>query len=273
MDKNTIAVLQDYQTSIEESFKKIDKKIGIYNKSSEKNQKKSTMSSLKQELANIKANMGMMKAELPNLQEQSNLNIWEETISKLKSQVKTYTEKIKDLEVIKNEQQENNNIDYMDPDAKVDYNDLNVQQVMDRGDKILDEDDKVIKNMAHVVNQDVDHMKNVNIELNRQQEKLENVDSDLKEMDYSLKRAGKQITSMFKMYSSDKCITCMIVVILIIIVTIIIVSACGGDNKNNFNVPHDIFNTNNNKTTNFAYYLIKSNRLRSLILLIIIYLY
>ena len=271
MDKNTIAVLQDYQTSIEESFKKIDKKIGI-EKSSEKNQKKSTMSSLKQELANIKANMGMMKAELPNLQEQGNLNIWEDSISKLKSQVKTYTEKIKDLEVIKNEQ-ENNNIDYMDPDAKVDYNDLNVQQVMDRGDKILDEDDKAIKNMAHVVNQDVDQMKNVNIELNRQQEKLENVDSDVKVMDFSLKRAGKQITSMFKMYSSDKCITCMIVVILIIIVTIIIVSACGGDNKNNFNVPHDIFNTNNNKTTNFSCYLIKSNKLRSLVLLIIIYLF
>ena len=38
-------------------------------------------------------------------------------------------------------------------------------------------------------------------------------------------------------------------VILVIIVTIIIVSACGGDNKNNFNVPHDIFSTNN-KTTN-----------------------
>ena len=89
-------------------------------------------------------------------------------------------------------------------------------------------------------------------------------------MDYSLKRAGKQITSMFKMYSSDKCITCMIVVILIIIVTIIIVSACGGDNKNNFNVPHDIFNTNNNKTSNFGYYLIRQNKLRSLISLILL---
>ena len=268
MDKNTIAVLQDYQSSIEGSFEKIDKKIKVYNKS-EKSQKKSTMSSIKQELANIKANMGMMKAELPNLKDQGNSNIWEETISKLKSKVKTYTEKVKNLEEVKNEP-ENNNVDYMDPDAKVDYNDLNVQQVMDRGDKILDDDDKAIKNMAHVVNQDVDHMKNVNIELNRQQEKLENVDSDLKEMDYSLKRAGKQISSMFKMYSSDKCITCMIVVILIIIVTIIIVSACGGDNKNNFNVPHDIFNTNNNKTSNFGYYLIRQNKLRNLISLILL---
>ena len=245
MDKNTIAVLQDYQSSIESSFKKIDKKISSYNKG-DKNQKKSTMSSLKQELANIKANMGMMKAEIPNLQDQGNSNMWEETISKLKSKVKTYTEKVKDLESVKEEPE---NVDHLDVDAKVDLNELNAQQVMDRGDKILDADDEAIKNMANVVHSDVEQMKNVNVQLNNQQEKLDNVDSDLKEMDYSLKRAGKQITSMFKMYSSDKCITCLIVVILVIIVTIIIVSACGGDNKNNFNVPHDIFSTNN-KTTN-----------------------
>ena len=271
MDKNTIAILKDYQTSIEDSFKKIDKKLSAYPKC-EKNQKKSTMSSLKQELANIKANIGMMKAELSNLADQGNSNIWEENISKLKSKVKTYSEKIKNLDAVK-DSAENNNIDYMDPDEKVNYDELNVQQVMDRGDKILDEDDKAIKNMGNVVNQDVDQMKNVNIELNRQQEKLENVDSDLKEMDYSLKRAGKQITSMFKMYSTDKCITCMIVVILVIIVTIIIVSACGGDNKNNFNVPHDIFNTNNNITTNSSNYLVHSNILWIIIGSILLYLF
>ena len=271
MDKNTIAVLKDYQASIEDSFKKIDKKLSAYPKG-EINQKKSTISSLKQELANIKANMGMMKAEMINLTDQGNSNIWEENISKLKSKVKTYSEKIKNLDAVK-DTTENNNIDYMDPDEKVNYDELNVQQVMDRGDKILDEDDKAIKNMADVVYQDVDQMKNVNIELNRQQEKLENVDSDLKEMDYSLKRAGKQLTSMFKMYSTDKCITCMIVVILVIIVTIIIVSACGGDNKNNFNVPHDIFNTNNNITTNSSNYLVHSNILWIIIGSILLYLF
>ena len=71
---------------------------------------------------------------------------------------------------------------------------------------------------------------------------------------------------MFKMYSSDKCITCLIVVILIIIVTIIIVSACGGDNKNNFNVPHDIFSSNN-KTVNSAHYFSNSINIITLILL------
>ena len=262
MDKNTIAVLKDYQSGIEESFKKIDKKISSFSKG-DKSQKKSTMSSLKQELANIKANMSMMKAEIQNLEDQEQANIWNETVSKLKSKIKTYTEKINDLENVKVEQEK---ADHLDVDANVNLSELNAQQVMDRGDKILDADDAAIKNMAHVVNDDVNQMKNVNVQLNQQQEKLENVDKDLVEMDYSLKRAGKQITSMFKMYSSDKCITCLIVVILIIIVTIIIVSACGGDNKNNFNVPHDIFSSNN-KTANSAHYFSNSINIISLILL------
>ena len=131
MDKNTIAILQDYQSSIENSFKKIDKKINTYN-TLEKSQKKSASTSLKQELANIKANMSMMKAELPNLLDQGNRNIWEESVSKLKSKVKQYTEKINNLETL-NIEPENNDADYMDPEAKVDYNELNVQQVMDTG--------------------------------------------------------------------------------------------------------------------------------------------
>lgn len=267
MDKNTIAVLKDYQSGIDESFKKIDKKISSFSKG-DKSQKKSTMSALKQELANIKANMSMMKAEISNLEDQEQVNIWNETVSKLKSKIKTYTEKINNLESMKVEQEK---VDHLDVDANVNLDELNAQQVMDRGDKILDADDAAIKNMAHVVNDDVNQMKNVNVQLNQQQEKLENVDKDLVEMDYSLKRAGKQITSMFKMYSSDKCITCLIVVILIIIVTIIIVSTCGGDNKNNFNVPHDIFSTNN-KTTNSAHYFFSPFNSINIISLILLYL-
>jgi hypothetical protein len=263
MDKNTIAVLKDYQSGIDDSFKKIDKKISSFSKG-DKSQKKSVMSSLKQELAHIKANMGMMKSEISNLEDQEQANIWNETVSKLKSKIKIYTEKINNLESIKVEQEKVK--DHLDVDANVNLSELNAQQVMDRGDKVLDADDAAIKNMAHVVNDDVNQMKNVNVQLNQQQEKLENVDKDLVEMDYSLKRAGKQITSMFKMYSSDKCITCLIVVILIIIVTIIIVSACGGDNKNNFNVPHDIFSSNN-KTANSAHYFSNSINIITLILL------
>ena len=116
-------------------------------------------------------------------------------------------------------------------------------------------------------------MKKVNIELNNQKEKMATIDKDLKEIEFSVDRARKKITNMFKIYASDKCVICLIVVILIIIVTIILVSAFGGDNKNNFNVPHDIFNTNNNATTtNSSNYLFRSFNIMRIISLIILYL-
>ena len=260
MDKNIISILEDYKSSIEESFKRIDKAIKSADKK-DKNKKRATVSSIKQELANIKSNFGLMKPELNSLNSEENKNIWTDIVKKIKPKIKTYEKKIKDFEEDSSFLPEENKVeDHLDVNAKVDLNQLNAQQVMDRGDEILKADDKAIDIMAGIVHQDVDQMKNVNVELNRQQEQLENVDSDLKEMDYSLKRAGKQITNMFKMYASDKCITGLIIVILIIIVVIIIVAACGGDNAKNFNVPHDIFGSNNNSTnSNSGEFIYRNN--------------
>ena len=261
MDKNTISILEDYKSSIQDSFKRMDKKFKSVNKS-DKSQKKADINSLKQELANIKSNYSLMKSELESLNSPEIKSQWEETASNTKQKMKSYDKKIKELEseaIISSNPDKK--VDHLDVDAKVDYNQLNVQEVMERGNKILDVDDDAIKNMAHVVGNDVDQMKKVNQELNAQQEKLDNVNTDLTEIDYSLKRAGKQISNMFKIYSSDKCITGLIVVILIIIVVIIIVSACGGDDEKNFNVPHDIFGTNNNSTHNSGEFII-TNKFR-----------
>ena len=125
--------------------------------------------------------------------------------------------------------------------------------------------------MGRIVNMDKDTMIGVNTALEGQVEILDNVDEDLTEIDFSLNRARKKITGMFKMYSKDKCIIWLIVAILIIIVTIIITSACGGDSKNNFNVPHDIF-FSNNKTTNSSHYFFGSFNFMNIISLILLYL-
>ena len=261
MDKNLLSVLEDYKDSIDKSFKKIDKTIKSANKS-DKDQKRAALSSIKQELSNVKSNFGLMKAEAKNLNTQENINIWGEITANVKQKMKEYEKKIKDFEKnITESKDPDQGEDHLDVNAKVDLNKLNAEQVMQRGDKILDVDDQAINNMAKIVNNDVDQMKNVNVELNAQEEKLENVDNDLKEMEYSLKRAGKQITNMFKLYSKDKCILGLIIVILVIIVVIIIVSACGGDKEKNFNVPHDIFGSNNkNSTSNSAGIIYGNNK-------------
>ena len=248
MDKNNLSLLEDYKVSIDNSFKKLDKAL--------KSADKSQVSSLKNELANVKANVNLMKQYARDLQSQENINKWEEIISKIKTKVKEYEKKIDKIKNAKDKSASQMPVDeHLNPDAKVDLNKLNAQQVIDRGDVILDADDNAIDNMAKIVNKDVDQMKNVNVELNAQIEKLDNVDNDLKEIDFSLNRAKKQITNMFKLYAKDKCIVGLIVVIVIIIVVIIIVSACGGDNEKNFNVPHDIFDTNNNTSSNSGEFL------------------
>ena len=244
MDKNSLSVLEDYKSKIEESFKTIDKAIKSIEKA-DKNKKITILDSIKKELPNTNKNFDLMEIEVNNLISEENKNIWKDIVKKIKHQLKTYNKKIKELEedssfILDSKQVE----DHLDVNAKVDLNKLNAQQVMDRGDILLKEDDKIINNVTKNLYNGLDIMKDANKELQEQEEQLDNVNNDLKEMNYSLERARSQITSMFKMYSRDKCITGLIIVILIIIVVIVIVAACGGDNEKNFNVPHDIFNKN-----------------------------
>ncbi len=99
--------------------------------------------------------------------------------------------------------------------------------------------------MKKVVGEDVDTMREVNRELNRQNEALDNAENNLKEIDFSLKRASKQVKTMFKMYATDKLIMCMIVIILLVIIAIIIASFVGKNDDTNEDQPHDIFTKKN----------------------------
>ena len=286
MDDNIIIdTLKDLQNSIEKSFEDIDKKIKSYNKG-DKKQKNLTKKNILKELELIKKSNNQIKLDSESLSRETFKEEWEKIYNKYKSKIKEYKEKINELESAQANtgqgQEKGQDDDYKDPDAKVNLDELNVEQAMKRGDEILNADENALNNIHKVVRDDVDIMKDANKELNRQKEQLDVADTELKEMEFSIDRARKKITNMFKLYASDKCITCLIVVILIIIITIIIVSACGGDNKNNFNVPHDIFgsnddgknntNTNSNSTTNDSKYLIKSFNLMNVIGFITLYL-
>jgi len=118
----------------------------------------------------------------------------------------------------------NNDInDYLNIDAKVDLSKLTSQQVMDRGDKILNEIKNALNRMKNVLNTDLDTMKNVNEGLLIQNEKLENADDDLKEIDNSLNRAAKQMKTIAKTITTDKLIMCLIGFILLAIIAVVIV--------------------------------------------------
>ena len=238
MDSNSIATLQDYKATIERIFKRIDKQISSFN-SSESSQQNIILSQLKTSLDETKNNLSLMKMEIANLSEQKQQE-WENELSKLQTKNNTLKQKV--IELQNKKQNEVNVNDELDINKKIDVSKLTSQQAIDRGNKILDDDDRAIKNMKKIVGQDLTTMKDVNVELNRQQEALKIADKNLTEIDYSLKRAGQQIKTMFKMYATDKLIMCMIIVIVLVIITIIILSAVGKKkNGGKSNIPTDIF--------------------------------
>ena len=237
MDNNSIAVLQDYQTSIDSSFKKIERLFTDV-EGADLSQQNLASNNINNELNNIKNNMGLIKFEIANLKEESNTNKWNEIVAQLNSKYDSYKERLKQL---KNNQTNYANDDPLNIEAKIDLSKLTSQQAMDRGDKILQADRDAIARMKKTVYTDYDTMKDINKELLSQHEKLENAENDLKEIDYSVNRAGKQIKTMAKMYATDKFILCMIACILLVVIVIVIVALVMGSDEEDANAKQDTF--------------------------------
>lgn len=236
MDNNSIATLLDYQASIERSFKKIEKMLNEFD-SSEASQQNLSISNMNKELLNIKNNIGLMRMELSNLHEEENQTKWQGILSNLQSQNESLKKQITEKKNKKN----NDLLTANDIDVKKDLSKMTSEEVMKRGNQILDADDNAIKNMLKVTSGDVNTMKAINQDLIAQGEKLDNASNDLKEIDYSIKRAGEQIKTMFRMYATDKLIMCMIIVVILVIIAIMIVSFIKGEDNDDFNTPADIF--------------------------------
>lgn len=113
------------------------------------------------------------------------------------------------------------------------------QEMMDKGDAILDESGKAIERMQKKTKETKDVSTNIKENLSKQMGQLDKVNRDLTEMDYSLNRATKTLTTMMRTYATDKLIMVIILIILVIIVAIICFSMFGdGETKNQ---PDDIF--------------------------------
>ena len=238
MDNNSIAILQDYQSSIENSFKKIERLLNDA-EGAELSQQNLAVNNINNEMKAIKGNIGLIKFEIANLKEESNRIKWNEITTQINSRTDSYKER---LDQLRSGGSLNDINDPLNIDAKVDLSKLTSQQAMDRGDKILEADRNAIARMKKMVYSDLDTMKEVNKELLSQHEKLENAENDLQEIDYSVNRAGKQIKTMAKMYATDKLIMCMICCILLVVVAIIIVSfVFDSDEEENPNEKQDTF--------------------------------
>lgn len=237
MDNNSIATLKDFESSINSSFEKIQKKLSNFD-GLDSSAQMLAISSMNNEYSNNKNTISLMRMELANLEEEKNQTYWQQIINDINQKNADLKTQIKEKEKSKKSQATID--DPTDIDAKVDLSKLTSKQAMDRGDNILAADRAAIDRMKNMVNTDLQTMKDVNQELDRQGEALENADRNLTEIDFSLKRASQQMKTMFKMYATDKFIMCMIFIVLIVIVAIIITSLIKGK-SNDKNSPKDIF--------------------------------
>lgn len=240
------AVLKDNKRQIENNFKKIRANKEKY-ELVDPSEKKRMKDAFTADFRSIKDIISSMEFELSSVKNEEIEVEYKLIISKFKADVKGLMDEIKELEL----KEKNKNVIHIGDIQlnEISNDNLNAQQAMDKGDKILNEGDDAIRRMNNKIEQTKDVSKNIKEKLIKQRDQLLNTQKNLKEIDYSLDRAGKTLKEMGKKLATDKIILGLIVIIALAIIAIIIVAAVGGDPEGKFNVPHDIF-TSKKQTTN-----------------------
>ena len=197
MDKNYISALEDTENSLNKKITLIEKYFKEFSFSNSSTQQK-ILSKIKVEFDSMKTDLRLMKTDIMSLVQNENKTLWQTKYSSFKSQKETIENKINNLKVGSNSNKINIEDDYMNIDKKVDLTKLTSEQVMKRGDKILNEDEKSLQNMIKALNKGKNIMQETNKELYRQMEAMDRIDGDLNEMDGSLNRTKKTINYMHK---------------------------------------------------------------------------
>ena len=198
MDNNFISALKDTESSFTKKISLIEKNINEFSLSNSTNQQK-LLSKIKLEFDSMKTDLKLMKTDIMNLVQEENRSSWQEKYCSFKSQKEQIENKISKLKIGTNDSSNfKDEEDYMNLNKKVDLNKLSCEQVMKRGDKILEEDDKSLQNMIKTLNKGRDMMKETNKQLYKQMEDMDRINQELNEMDGSLNRTKKTISYMNK---------------------------------------------------------------------------
>jgi hypothetical protein len=198
MDNNFISALKDTESSFTKKISLIEKYINEFSLSNSTNQQK-LLSKIKLEFDSMKTDLKLMKTDIMNLVQEENRSSWQEKYCSFKSQKEQIENKISKLKIgTNNSSNFKDEEDYMNLNKKVDLNKLSCEQVMKRGDKILEEDDKSLQNMIKTLNKGRDMMKETNKQLYKQMEDMDRINQELNEMDGSLNRTKKTISYMNK---------------------------------------------------------------------------
>ncbi|XP_042488700.1 novel plant SNARE 11-like [Macadamia integrifolia] len=111
------------------------------------------------------------------------------------------------------------------------------QQLIDRGNHMMDDTDQAIERSKQVVHQTISVGAETAAALKEQTEQMSRIVNDLDSIHFSIKKASKLVKEIGRQVATDKCIMAMLVLIVIGVIAIIIVKLVNPNNKNIRDIP------------------------------------
>lgn len=111
------------------------------------------------------------------------------------------------------------------------------QQLMDRGNHMMDETDQAIDRAKKVVQDTVDVGTETAAALKAQTEQMSRVVNELDSIHFSIKKASKLVKEIGRQVATDKCIMALLFLIVIGVIAIIIVKLVNPNNKDIRDIP------------------------------------
>ncbi|KAM7253794.1 hypothetical protein ACFE04_031476 [Oxalis oulophora] len=111
------------------------------------------------------------------------------------------------------------------------------QQLMDRGNQMMDETDEAIERSKKVVHETINVGTETVASLKAQTEQMSRIVNELDSIQFSLKRASKLVKELGRQLATDKCFMAMLFLIVLGVITIIIVKLVHPNNKDIRDIP------------------------------------
>ncbi|XP_022772466.1 novel plant SNARE 11-like [Durio zibethinus] len=111
------------------------------------------------------------------------------------------------------------------------------QQLMDRGNQMMDETDQAIDRAKKVVQDTVDVGTETAAALKAQTEQMSRIVNELDSIHFSIKKASKLVKEVGRQVATDKCIMALLFLIVIGVIAIIIVKLVNPNSKDIRDIP------------------------------------
>ncbi|XP_038903143.1 novel plant SNARE 11 isoform X2 [Benincasa hispida] len=111
------------------------------------------------------------------------------------------------------------------------------QQLIDKGNRMMDETDEAIERSKKVVQETVNVGTETAAALKAQTEQMSRIVNELDSIHFSLKKASKLVKELGRQVATDKCIMALLFIIVLGVIAIIIVKLVNPDNKDIRDIP------------------------------------